>query len=153
MHWFFRYLIARESYRLINKNRATISSSVGRLFRWLVVVIFHALMLLLMIGLTANFASPPEQRWLRHFIALLLIYLLLIYLLRTVGFMFTSIRAHNRAVDQLARQSTATQAEADQLLDGKQQLQRSMQAALGRLILGLLALLVVGGYMVYLYTS
>ena len=153
MHWFFRYLIARESYRLINKNRATIGSSLGRLFRWLVAVIFHALMLLLMIGLAVRFASPPEQRWLRYFIALLLIYLLLIYLLRTVGYMFTRIRTHNRSVDQLARQPTATQAEADQLLDGKQQLQRSMQAALGALILGLLALLAVGGYVVYLHTS
>lgn len=149
MHWFFRYLIARESYRLINKNRTTI----GSLFRWLVVVVFHALMLLLMIGLTLRFASPPEQRWLRYFIALLLIYLLLIYLLRTVGYMITSIRDHNRAVDQLARQPTATQAEADQLLNGKQQLQRSMQAALGGLILGLLALLAVGGYVVYLHAS
>lgn len=149
MHWFFRYLIARESYRLINKNRTTI----GSLFRWLVVVVFHALMLLLMIGLTLRFASPPEQRWLRYFIALLLIYLLLIYLLRTVRYMITSIRAHNRAVDQLARQPTATQAEADQLLNGKQQLQRSMQAALGGLILGLLALLAVGGYVVYLHAS
>lgn len=149
MHWFFRYLIARESYRLINQNRTTI----GSLFRWLVVVVFHALMLLLMIGLTLRFASPPEQRWLRYFIALLLIYLLLIYLLRTVGYMITSIRDHNRAVDQLARQPTATQAEADQLLNGKQQLQRSMQAALGGLILGLLALLAVGGYVVYLHAS
>lgn len=273
MHWFFRYLIARESYRLINRNRGSIGRMLGCLFTGLVGLIFHGFMLALMVLLTRQFTDrhnlqpaqlqagdslfvhsqaadslpllriygygldtvlqyrsfdyrvdtlspasfadnpyfvgtyagqllevtgsrypqihlspgvgrrlsppanlrvkelasdttyvrlqdvslrglpPPEQRWLRYFLALLFAYLLLIFLLQTGGRLYSRIRQHNRSVEQFEAAGGLSQAEASRLQGSKQALQQSAQADVGKLVIGLLALLGIALYVVYLHAS